>query len=101
MYIPAMRLNRIRKQRGISQVDLAEMIGVSQATISKMESMEEGCTIGKYAEYAAALGVTLSDLFADERSAAENALLTAFRQMPPDRQAGWIDMAKLAKSDQP
>jgi transcriptional regulator with XRE-family HTH domain len=94
-----MKINQIRKARGISQAEIAEMVGVTQATISKLENLDPGCTIGKYVEYAAALGVPLYELFADDRSLGESALISAFRRLPAERQAGWLDMARLAKDD--
>lgn len=94
-----MRLKQIRKAKGLSQADLADMIGVNQSTISKMENGEHGCTIEKFQAYAAALGVGLSDLFADDRTAAEDVLVSAFRALSPERQKGWLDMAKAARDD--
>lgn len=98
-YHMPMRLKQIRKAKGLSQADLADMIGVNQSTISKMENGEQGCTIEKFQAYAAAVGVGLSDLFADDRTAAEDVLVSAFRALSPERQKGWLDMAKAARDD--
>lgn len=96
-YHAAMRLKQIRKAKGLSQAEIADMIGVNQSTISKMENGDPGCTIDKFQAYAAALGVTLSELFADDREAAESILVSAFRGLSADRQKGWLDMAKAVR----
>ena len=97
-YPAHMKIKEPRKAKGLSQGELAEMIGTTQPTISKMEAGDAGCTIGLYRAYADAVGVTLSDLFADDRSAAELALIKTFRTLSPDRQAGWLEMARLVQS---
>ena len=98
-----MRMNniaRIRKARGLRQNDLAEMVGVSQPHISRMEKGDEGPPLALFRAVAEALEVPLSALFADSRDEAEQALIDAFRQLPEARQLGWLEMAKLIESEQ-
>jgi len=96
-----MNIPTIRKLRGLTQADLAEMAGVQQSTISRAENLDRGTTIGQYLDIASALGVPLADLFIESRAKAEAELLDAFRRLPPDRQRGWLDMARTVAADHP
>lgn len=61
-----MRLNlrNVRRQKDITQEALAEMSGVSRATISYLESgVATDTTVGTLTKLADALGVPVSDLF--------------------------------------
>jgi transcriptional regulator with XRE-family HTH domain len=95
-----MRIREIRKARGLSQVQLAEMAGVEQPTISRIEKGEDGVTLRLLRQTAAALGVSIAELFSDERTAAEQTLVQLFRNLPPERQQGWLEMA-MAHQDRP
>lgn len=61
----AAALRRARASRRVSQGDLAEMIGVSQPVLSRLESGTENITVDSIVKYAEALGlvayVTLSE----------------------------------------
>jgi transcriptional regulator with XRE-family HTH domain len=94
-----MNIAPIRRLRGLTQVDLADMTGLTQPTISRAENGEEGTTLGTFKLIAEALGVSLADLFADDRTKVEAELLGAFRRLPIDRQKGWLDMARSVVSD--
>lgn len=97
--VPLMRLAEIRKKRGLTQVELADMAGCEQATVSRVENGSEAVTLRQLRQLADALGVTLADLFLDDRDAAEHTLVRAFRSLPADRRQGWIDLARtLAQS---
>jgi transcriptional regulator with XRE-family HTH domain len=92
-----MNIARIRKAKGLTQTDLAEMTGITQASISRAENGDDGVTLGNFKSIAAALNVKLSDLFAENRSVVEQAILTAYRELPPDRQKGWQDALGIAE----
>ena len=94
MYL-SMQLSKIRKAKGLSQVRLAEMVGVEQPTISRIERGDDGVTLRQLKAVSFALGVTVSDLLAEDRDLAEIALVRAFRALPEDRQAGWLDLARV------
>lgn len=96
-----MNLSNLRKLRGINQTELADMIGATQPTISRLERGDDGCTIGQYKRCAEVLGVQLADLFTDDRTRAENELLDLFRKQPQARRDGWLDMARLTLQRQP
>lgn len=55
-----------RQAKGLSQVQLAEAIGVGQPTISMWESGEMQPSVRNAVKLARALGVSVEDLFADE-----------------------------------
>ncbi|MFN3275469.1 MAG: helix-turn-helix domain-containing protein [Paracoccus sp. (in: a-proteobacteria)] len=97
-----MSLENLRRARGLKQNELAEMAGVQQSTISKIERGYDGVTLRVMRQLAAALNVDVSDLISDERSDAERALIAAFRRLPADRQQGWLDLAAtLVPRDEP
>lgn len=68
-----------RKLRGISQVDLADMVGTRQPHISRIEKGDDGVTVRMMAAIAKALGVSLADLFADQLGTAELRIIEAYR----------------------
>ena len=88
-----MNLERLRRARGLNQDDLAEMAGVKQSTISKIERGYDGVTLRVLKQLAGALEVEVTELLADDRTAAEAALLKVFRTLPAERQQGWLDLA--------
>lgn len=95
-----MNITTLRKRLGLTQTDLAEMTRLTQPTISRAERGDDGTTLATLTSIAAALNVPLSDLFLGDRSAIENEILQVFRRLPPDRQKGWLDMARVADTGQ-
>ena len=89
-----MSIQSVRKSRGLTQRQLAEMIGVEQATVSRMESGEEGITMRIINATAEALDVSLSDLFAADRGEAEEALIRAYNKLTFDQKLAWFEMAR-------
>ncbi len=59
------KVNHFRKQKKISQQDLADKIGDSQSNISNLENGKNKFNIEKLSEIANALDVTLDDLLED------------------------------------
>lgn len=96
-----MNIKRIRQLRGLTQVELSEMSGMTQPTVSRAEKADDGVTLGNFKAIAEALNVRLADLFADERSISEQVILETYRRLPPDRQRGWEEMARIALGPQP
>lgn len=58
-------VRRIRRDKGLRQVDLAKRAGVSQAAISLLEQQKAGASIGMLASISEALGVGFADLLAE------------------------------------
>lgn len=99
MYL--LRMNNVKKMRrakGLTQAQLAELAGVEQATVSRLERNDVRITMRQIHMIADALGASLSELFANDRSEAESVLVEAFRSLPPDRQQGWLDLARTIHS---
>lgn len=88
-----MNLKSMRLSRGLSQKELADMAGVQQATISKVEAGYDGVTLRVLRALASALDVEVYDLLADDRATAERELIKAFRGLSADRQKGWLELA--------
>ena len=53
---------RIRKDRGMTQTDLADLIGTKQSAISRLERGEEDITLTRAEAIAEALSVELSEM---------------------------------------
>ena len=99
-----MNLARIRTAKGLSQRDLADMVDVNQSTIQRAEKMHPSARLETYQRCAEVLGCDLSDIFSDDRAPVEQALLTAFRQVPEDRQQqvlAILDMVRGVTVPQP
>lgn len=56
----------VLRERGMSQNDLAELIGTSRPAISKIISGVEGVTLDRADRIATALGFTLSELLEEK-----------------------------------
>ncbi|MBI4549946.1 MAG: helix-turn-helix transcriptional regulator [Candidatus Omnitrophica bacterium] len=63
------RIRDLRKEKKITLVELSQMTGVAQATLSRIETGVMKGTVDSHLEIAKALGMTLADLYAglDER----------------------------------
>lgn len=53
---------RVRKDRGMTQTDLAELIGTKQSAISRLERGEEDITLSRAEAICEALSVELSEM---------------------------------------
>ena len=58
-------LQRIRKEKGVSQQELADALGVTQGTISAWESGRWNPTVENLRAAALFLGVTVDELIGD------------------------------------
>lgn len=61
-----LRIKEIRVAKGMTQVELAEKLGLSQAEISRKESGTTAVETSQLYAFAVALGVTVSDLLETE-----------------------------------
>lgn len=93
-----MGLKKIRNLRGLTQVQVAGMAEVEQATISRIENNSDTITMRQLRRVAAALNLKPADLI-DDRAEGEVLLIQAFRGLKPDRQQGWIDMAETTLAE--
>lgn len=93
---PAMNLARIRKAKGLTQYDLADLIGMNQAQVVRAEKMDPSAKLATYQKCADALGVTLADLFSDSPEPVEAMLLEAFRRIPESDRSRVVAMLEIA-----
>ncbi|MEW9920020.1 helix-turn-helix domain-containing protein [Marimonas sp. MJW-29] len=84
-------LERIRKERGITQVVLAERSGVKQATISRIEKGVNNPSLAVAERIAEALGVSMVELFGLPELE-EQTFLEAFRSATPEQRAAIITL---------
>ncbi len=90
-----MNLRAIREARGMSQAHLADLVGVDQSTIARAEQMAKTAKLDTYQRCAAALGVTLSDLFCAPRSQLEDQVLQLFRSIPVEKHGDLLTVLRL------
>ncbi|MGF6393726.1 helix-turn-helix domain-containing protein [Pseudomonas plecoglossicida] len=83
----AQRLADLRGQQRLSLAQLAERSGVSKAMISKIERQDSSPTAAVLGRLASGLGVSLSQLLAEEKPMATSALRRR------DEQETWCDPA--------
>lgn len=67
------KLKTLRESRNLTQVDLAEISGVPQSTISRIESgfFKKGPSIDNVVKLAKALGVPVAELLEDDEDSKE------------------------------
>ena len=68
-YILALNVIRLRRERGITQAELADAIGVAQPRIAEVETGDANPRLITLSKIAHALGVTLSELLEDNLNA--------------------------------
>jgi transcriptional regulator with XRE-family HTH domain len=95
-----MQMANIRKLRNLSQRALADLVGVDASTIQRAEAMADSAMLKTYKMAAQALGVTLSDLFSEQRTASEQGLLEVFRRIPESRHRELVRLLEIAATPQ-
>jgi len=83
-------LKALRTARGLSQIELAEMAGVKQATISRIEKNVNNPSMAVAQAIADALGVNVVELFGLPEL--EQTFLERFRAASPERQAALLTL---------
>jgi transcriptional regulator with XRE-family HTH domain len=88
------RLRRLRKERRLTQSDLARQIGIQQSDLSRMEKGEYRVSLDNLFKILAALEVSATAFFADQREAPRPApvplshtdmqLLQMMRELSPE-----------------
>lgn len=70
-----MRLKELRRANGITQTELAAVIGISQSAIAQWELNIAKPQADKLPLLAKVLGCTIDDLLMDETGGSENAIV--------------------------
>jgi transcriptional regulator with XRE-family HTH domain len=100
------RIRAVRRERGLTQDDLADQVGVSRSAVAQWETGRTGQVTGNLSRIAAALGVAVEYLMVgdDKRAAGEVrqgdelALLRLYRECEPeDRQMLLRTARRLAR----
>ena len=65
-------LQKYREEKGISQLKLAKLTGVSQGTISLIESGKRVPTVFIAKKLAVVLGVTVDEMIVDDKKTTEH-----------------------------
>ncbi len=81
-----LRLKEILADKGMKQVTLAERVGVEKGYVSELVSGKKVPSIPTLEKIADALGVSIIELIADDRSALEQDLIARCRSLPPAQQ---------------
>lgn len=89
-------VSRLRKERGLTQAQLADLVGVSQAHISRLERGDDSASLKLIYDIANALRVQPSDLFED-RDDKEALLLQIFRNSSPEAQQMVLRMMEAVR----
>jgi hypothetical protein len=90
------RLRKLRKERGLTQADLARQIGIQQSDLSRMEKGEYRVSLDKLFKILAVFDLDLADFFGDQSAKAEEQqplsqkdmqLLHLLRELSPQARA--------------
>lgn len=90
-----LRIAELRAARGLSQTDLAERLGTTQAAVSRMETGSRDLNTARLEQVARALGVTVADLIIeqyDDHTRAE--LNRVFSQLTAENRKVLLDVAR-------
>lgn len=103
---PKNRIKELRKERGLTQEELAEKIGTTTQTVGRWENRTVSISIQRLNEIASALGVSSGDILETGESSLsqkEKALIDNFRHLTPEQQdalcALGVSMAQPIKKD--
>lgn len=91
-------MRALRKLKGWNQEQLAEVAGVEQPTISRIERGDTGVTLRNLYNVATALGVPLYQLFTEDAEALELEIIKVYRSLSDERKQGWLDMLKAVSA---
>lgn len=95
---PMKNMKRIRIDRKLNQTQLADMVGTTQPTISKIEKGDMNVTLGLIEACAKALGVTPVELFG--LSEAQQRVLDVMSALPEDRRAAaFVVLEAMSRAD--
>lgn len=90
-------LERFRKMRGLTQEDLADVLGVSPSKISRAESEHDSAMLDTYKRAAEYFGVPLSAIFSDERGPAEQEVLQILANLSGPRLEQALAILRLSQ----
>ena len=74
------RLRRLRKERGLTQAELARQIGIQQSDLSRMEKGEYRVSLDNLFKILGVFDLDLADFFGDQQAAAEQERMPLSRE---------------------
>jgi transcriptional regulator with XRE-family HTH domain len=74
------RLRRLRKERGLTQAELARQIGIQQSDLSRMEKGEYRVSLDNLFKILGVFDLDLADFFGDQQSTSDQERLPLSRQ---------------------
>ena len=89
------RIKELRKKLGLTQVQLAAKVGLSQPQIVVAERGDDQITLRSLRKIALALEVELIDLFR-ESDDMDPVLKAAFHLLPDEERQRWLDLCRQA-----
>lgn len=83
-YATMNNLRLYRELRGLTQSQLADIIGVNQSTVARAEAEHPTVKLSTYKSCARALNVTLADIFAQDRGQFVASLIPILERIPSE-----------------
>ena len=74
------RLRRLRKERGLTQAELARQIGIQQSDLSRMEKGEYRVSLDNLFKILGVFDLDLADFFGDQQAATEQERMPLSRE---------------------
>ena len=92
------KIAELRKKFGVSQSDLAELIGVSRPYLAQIENETRSLSAVRQSAIAKALEIDPADLidFDAPDQDDEKYLIQSFRRLRPEQRKEWLDLARVA-----
>ena len=95
-----MRIKSLREAKGLTQLQLGEMAGLSRSQLSEIETEKKPANTLRLSAIARALGVSVEDLFEDSPEDAYRAVIwDLMRSMTPDDRDAVIRHAQALARD--
>ncbi len=86
-----MKIRSLREAKGLTQLQLGDMAGLSRSQLSEIENMRKPANTLRLTAIARALGVSVEDLFEESPEETYRAvILDLMRSMPPEDLAAVI-----------
>jgi len=81
-----LRIKELRKARGLTQRELADMAGLSQSYLTELENEKKTINVNRMSAIARALGVAPKDLIVGEEKSPHAKLIALFEPLSADQQ---------------
>ena len=93
------KIRQLRKERGMTQCDLAERIGVQQSDLCRMENGEYKVSLDTMFKILGVFGVEIGDFFREETAPRspgdlDHEVLRLFRSLDPDSRNDVLDFLR-------